>query len=91
MITVLKCKNDFSPNSKRTCRMCAQAVTKVIKKEMSHCLFHSVNPLDLMEKTILFGAIKCVVSYFLYDYLCSQELASSYLAVLTLITKFCGY
>ena len=28
---------------------------------------------------------------FLFDCLCSQELASSYLAVLTLITKFCGY
>jgi hypothetical protein len=28
---------------------------------------------------------------FLFDYLCSQELASSYLVVLTFITKFCGY
>jgi hypothetical protein len=28
---------------------------------------------------------------FLFDCLCSQELASSYLAVLTFITKFCGY
>jgi hypothetical protein len=28
---------------------------------------------------------------FTFDYLCSQELASSYLAVLTFITKFCGY
>jgi hypothetical protein len=28
-------------------------------------LFHSVNPLALMEKTILFGVIKCVVIYFL--------------------------
>jgi hypothetical protein len=28
---------------------------------------------------------------FLFGYLCSQELASSYLAVLTFITKFCGY
>jgi hypothetical protein len=30
-----------------------------------YCLFHSVNPLTWMEKTILFGAIKCVVTYFL--------------------------
>jgi hypothetical protein len=28
---------------------------------------------------------------FLFDCLCSQELVSSYLAILTLITKFCGY
>jgi hypothetical protein len=28
---------------------------------------------------------------FTFDYLCSQELVSSYLAVLTYITKFCGY
>jgi hypothetical protein len=28
---------------------------------------------------------------FLFDCLCSQELVSSYLAVLNLITKFCGY
>jgi hypothetical protein len=28
---------------------------------------------------------------FTLDYLCSQELVSSYLAVLTYITKFCGY
>jgi hypothetical protein len=28
-------------------------------------LFHLENPLTLMEKTILFGAIKCVVTYFL--------------------------
>jgi hypothetical protein len=29
------------------------------------CLFHLENPLTLMEKTILFGVIKCVVIYFL--------------------------
>jgi hypothetical protein len=28
---------------------------------------------------------------FTFDYLCSQELASSYLVVLAYITKFCGY
>jgi|SRR5690349_17477185 hypothetical protein len=28
-------------------------------------LFHSVNPHTLMEKTIIFGVIKCVVTYFL--------------------------
>jgi hypothetical protein len=28
---------------------------------------------------------------FTFDYLWSQELASSYLVVLTYITKFCGY
>jgi hypothetical protein len=28
---------------------------------------------------------------FTFDYLCSQELVSSYLAVLTYITKLCGY
>jgi hypothetical protein len=28
---------------------------------------------------------------FTFDYLCSQELVSSYLAILTYITKFCGY
>jgi hypothetical protein len=28
---------------------------------------------------------------FTFDYLWSQELTSSYLAVLTYITKFCGY
>jgi hypothetical protein len=28
---------------------------------------------------------------FIFDYLCSQELASSHLAVLTFIIKFCGY
>jgi hypothetical protein len=32
--------------------------------------------------------VSCVA---LCDCLCSQELVSSYLAVLTLITKFCGY
>jgi amino acid transporter len=30
-----------------------------------YCLFHLENPLTLMEKTILFGVIKCVVIYFL--------------------------
>jgi hypothetical protein len=29
--------------------------------------------------------------YFTFDYLCSQELVSSYLTVLTYIKKFCGY
>jgi hypothetical protein len=29
--------------------------------------------------------------YFLFDCLCSQELVSSYLVVLTFIIKFCGY
>jgi DNA integrity scanning protein DisA with diadenylate cyclase activity len=28
-------------------------------------LFHSENPYTLMEKTIRFGVIKCVVTYFL--------------------------
>jgi hypothetical protein len=28
---------------------------------------------------------------FLFDCLCSQELVSSYLAILTLTTKLCGY
>jgi amino acid transporter len=31
-----------------------------------YCLFHLENPLTLMDKTILFGVIKCVVTYFLF-------------------------
>jgi amino acid transporter len=30
-----------------------------------YCLFHLENPLTLVEKTILFGFIKCVFIYFL--------------------------
>jgi hypothetical protein len=31
-----------------------------------YCLFHLENPLTLMDMTILFGVIKCVVTYFLF-------------------------
>jgi hypothetical protein len=36
-----------------------------IIRMLIYYLFHLVNPLTLMEKTIPFGAIKCVVIYFL--------------------------
>jgi hypothetical protein len=40
-------------------------LASLIVRMLIYYLFHSVNPLTLMEKTILFGIIKCVVIYFL--------------------------
>jgi hypothetical protein len=40
-------------------------LASLIIRMFIYYLFHSVIPLALMEKTILFGAIKCVVIYFL--------------------------
>jgi hypothetical protein len=36
-----------------------------IIRMLIYYLFHSVNPLSLMEKTIPFGVIKCIAIYFL--------------------------
>jgi hypothetical protein len=40
-------------------------LTSLIIRMLVYYLFLLVNPLTLMEKTILFGVIKCVVIYFL--------------------------